>query len=87
MTTKCGKQVHLEDLTQVRLIKQVLVTSTGQDYVTSENYYIFTTTMPMATKLDRMATYLEWLLPINRMTIYSRGLTRSSGKLKSYSLS
>ena len=86
MTTKCGKQVPLEDLTQVRLIKQVPVTSAGQDHVTSENYYIFTTTMHMATKLDRMATYLEWLLPINRMTISSRGLTRSSGKLKSYSL-
>ena len=27
MITKFGKQVHLQDLTQMRLIKQVLVTS------------------------------------------------------------
>ena len=27
MTTKFGKQVHVQDLTKMRLIKQVLVTS------------------------------------------------------------
>ena len=35
MTTKCGKQVHLQDLTQMRLIKQVLMTSLHQDHVTN----------------------------------------------------
>ena len=30
---KFGKQVHLQDLTQIRLIKQVLVTSLRQDQV------------------------------------------------------
>ena len=30
ITTKFGKQVHLQDLTQIRLIKQVLVTVTSR---------------------------------------------------------
>ena len=33
MATKFGKQVHLQDLTQIKLIKQVLVTSSRQDHV------------------------------------------------------
>ena len=33
--TKFGKQVHLQDLTQMRLIRQVLVTSSHQDQVTN----------------------------------------------------
>ena len=33
MTTKFGKKVNLEELTQIRLIKQVLVTSSHQDHV------------------------------------------------------
>ena len=33
MITKFAKQVHLQDLTQMRLIKQVLVTSLRQDHV------------------------------------------------------
>ena len=33
--TKLGKQVHLQDLTQMRLIKQVLVTSLRQGEVTN----------------------------------------------------
>ena len=35
MITKCDKQVHLQDLTQMRLIKQVLVTSLSRDHVTN----------------------------------------------------
>ena len=35
ITTKFGKQVHLQDLTQMRLIKQVLMTSLHQDHVTN----------------------------------------------------
>ena len=31
--TKFGKQVHLQDMTQMRLIKQVLVTPLRQDHV------------------------------------------------------
>ena len=34
MITKLGKKVHLQDLTQMRLIKQVLVTSLRQQQVT-----------------------------------------------------
>ena len=33
MTTKLGKHVHLEELTQMRLIKQGMVTSLRQDDV------------------------------------------------------
>ena len=35
MNTKFSKQVHLLDLTQMRLIKQVLVTLLRQDHVTN----------------------------------------------------
>ena len=35
MITKFGKQVNLEDLTQMSLIKQVLVTSFCEDHVTN----------------------------------------------------
>ena len=63
MTTKFGKQLHLEELTQVRLMKQVLVMSPGQNHVTNENH-ISTTRVPMATKLCKMVTYLDWLLPL-----------------------
>ena len=34
-TSKVGKQVHLQGLTQMRLIKQALVTPLNQDYVTN----------------------------------------------------
>ena len=37
MITKYGKQLHLEELTQMRLIKHALVTSSRQDHV-SANY-------------------------------------------------
>ena len=33
LITKFGKQVHLQDLTQMKLIKQALVTSSLQDHV------------------------------------------------------
>ena len=35
MTTEFSKQIHLQELTQMRLIKQVLVTSSRQDHVTN----------------------------------------------------
>ena len=35
MTTKFGKQVQLEELIQMKLIKQVLVTPSRQDQVTN----------------------------------------------------
>ena len=35
MTTKYAKQVRLEELTQMRLINQMLVTSSRQDHVTN----------------------------------------------------
>ena len=63
MTTKFGKQVHLEQLSQIRLIKQVLVTSSHQDQVTNWKH-ISTTTVPMATRLGKKATYLDGVLSI-----------------------
>ena len=35
MTTKFGKKVYLQDLTKMKLIKQVLVTFLLQDHVTN----------------------------------------------------
>ena len=35
MIIKFGKQIHLQNLTQMRLIQQVLVTSSCQDHVTN----------------------------------------------------
>ena len=64
MITKFHKQVHLQDLTQLRLIKQLLVTSLRQDHVTNGKHRPSTTRVPMATKLGRMITYLDGLLPI-----------------------
>ena len=34
ITTQFGKQVHLQELTEMRLIKQVMVSSSRQDHVT-----------------------------------------------------
>ena len=62
ITTKFDKQLHLEEFTQMRLIKQVMVTSSRQDHMTNKKYYIFTTTVSM--KLGRMVVYLQRVLPI-----------------------
>ena len=62
MTSKFGKQVHLQDLTQ---IKQVLLTSLRQDHMTNLKHYISITRVPMVTKLGRLVTYLDEFLPIN----------------------
>ena len=35
MATKFDKQVHLQELIQIRLTKQVLVTSSSQDHLTN----------------------------------------------------
>ena len=64
MIANFGKQVRLQqDLIQMRLIKQMLVTSLRLDRVTNLKH-ISTTRVPIATKLGRMATYLYGLLPI-----------------------
>ena len=41
MNTKFGKQVHLEELTQMRLTKQALVISSRQGHVTLKRCYKF----------------------------------------------
>ena len=65
MTITFWKQVDLQDLTQMRLIQQLLVTTLHQDYVTNLNHHISTTIMVlMATKLGMVATYLDGLLPM-----------------------
>ena len=61
MATKFGKHIHLEELTQMRLIKEVLVISSHQDHMTNKN--ISTARVPMANKLSRIVTYLDGLLP------------------------
>ena len=35
MNTKFGKQVHLEELTQIRVIKQLMVTPSPGNHVTN----------------------------------------------------
>ena len=64
MRTKFGMKIYLEKLTQMKLIKQVLVTSSSQDHVKNLKHYISTTRVPLATKLGRMITYFNRLLPI-----------------------
>ena len=64
MITKFGKHVHPQNLTQIRLIKKVLLTSLYQDHLAKLHYYIFTTTVPMATKLGCIVTYLDGLLSL-----------------------
>ena len=64
MITKFGEQLHLKNLTQVKVIKQALVTLLRQNYVTSLDYYISTTTVSLATKLSKMVTYSDGPVPI-----------------------
>ena len=64
-----GKEVHLGELTQMRSIKQVLLTWSRQNHVTNWIYCISTTTMPIANQLGRIMTILERLLPI--MLLYA----------------
>ena len=47
MTTKLSRHVHLEELTQMKLIKLVLVTPSCQDHVTNLKHYISTTRVPL----------------------------------------
>ena len=63
MISKFEKQVHLQELTQMRLIKHVLVTSLRQNRVANLKHYISTVRVPIATKLGRMITYLDGFLP------------------------
>ena len=60
MTTKFGKQIHLQDLTQMRLIKQVLVTSSRQDQETKETYIHYESANGHQTWQDGN---LPWLAP------------------------
>ena len=62
MTTIFGKQFHLKDLTQMKLIKQMLVTSSFQDHVTNFNH-LHNEWVPKATKLGNMVTYLMGSCP------------------------
>ena len=64
MTTKFGRKEDLEELTQMKLIKQVLVRSSRQDHVTNLKQIISFIRAPLATKLGRMVTYIDGLLPI-----------------------
>ena len=57
MTNIFGKQARLRELTQMRLIKQVLVMSSRHDH------YISTNIVPMATKLGSMVTNLQCYYP------------------------
>ena len=49
-------------------LKELLVVKSHKTLVRglgrSCSYYIYTTTVPMATEIGRMVTYLKWLSPI-----------------------
>ena len=64
VTTKFDKQVHLAELTKMRLIKYVLVTSPCQYHVTNLKHVISTARVPLATKHGRVVTYFDELLSI-----------------------
>ena len=51
--TKFGKQVHLQDLTQMRIIKKILVTPLRQDHVKNWKH-ISTIRVSMVAKLGWM---------------------------------
>ena len=50
MIPRFDRQVHLEELTQMRLIKEVLVTSSHHDHVILERCFIFFSAMAMVFK-------------------------------------
>ena len=50
-----------------------------KDHVTNESHYIFTTTVSMATKIERMVTYLDGLLWSCQITWHSFSLSRPRG--------
>ena len=84
MTTKFGRQVHLEELTQMRL-KQVTVTSSRRDHVTNFKN-ISTTSVPVTTKLGKMETYIGGFLPIksyNPFITWSSEITRQTKTIAS----
>ena len=81
LTTKFGKQVHLQDLTQMILIKQVPVASHVKLMRQTKN--ISTIRVPMATKLGRIVTLLGFCYQ-RYMTLWSRDFARSRDKQKSY---
>ena len=64
MITRFGNQIHLQDLTQIRIIKAGTGDVIHKDHLTNQTHCISTTRMSMATKLGRMVTYLDDLLPI-----------------------
>lgn len=66
MVNNFSKKVNLEELTQIRLIKQVLLTSSCQASRSCDKLkiYISTTRVFMATELDRMGGYLDRVLHI-----------------------
>ena len=64
ITSKFGKQVHLEEFTQMRKMKQVLMTSPYQDRVANFKGYISTMRVSLAIKLGSMENYLDGLLSI-----------------------
>ena len=63
MTTKFGELVHIEELTQMRLIRQLVMTSPLQHHVTNQKPYNSTKNAPRAIKLGRMVTYVDRLQP------------------------
>ena len=63
MITKLGKQLHLGKQ-RMGLIKQVLVTLSQPDHVRNQKHYISTIRVAVTSKLGRMVSYLNGLLPI-----------------------
>ena len=77
---ECRIVVYLEQLLPIMLLDP-LVTRCCKTIL---NDCISSSTELIATKLDRMVTYLHWLLPRNSSTVWSVGLSKSRDKIKCY---
>ena len=75
MTTKFSRQARLEELTQMELTKQVLVTSSCKYHAAKLKHTISSYRVSLTTKLESMLTYLK-NMNMNK-NLWSRGLARS----------
>ena len=85
INTRFDKQVHLEELTEMRQIK--LMCLFAYDVIMSKScdnkkHYISTTIVFMATKLGRITTYLDGVPSIKTHNLWSHDLVTSRDKFK-----
>ena len=79
MATKpCRMVIYPEGLRFIKAHEGIFGQMFLRDHATNKNDYIFIFTESMATKLDRMMTYLEGLLPLklpSPLLLWSRKIT------------